>query len=190
MIYIFLNNKQYLVFTVYHNNYSKKHAQGMRRWGGSHGYAGAKIPVIYIFLNNKQYLVFTVYDNNYSYKPCSGYARDEEAAMVMLEHRYYGKSRPTQDLRFGFLLWLKGQCHEIFDFRSFSWISFPPALEYPFGTVSIFFENWRRYSQLKGAQVWDFRPILFYNNKSYMGRWLEDWRKFFFFRRLRQIFAI
>ncbi len=29
----------------------------------------------------------------------------------------------------------------------------------------------------KGAQVWDFRPIFFYTNKSYMGRWLEDWRK-------------
>ncbi len=30
---------------------------------------------------------------------------------------------------------------------------------------------------LKGAQVWDFRPIFFYINKSYMARWLEDWRK-------------
>ena len=29
----------------------------------------------------------------------------------------------------------------------------------------------------KGAQVWDFRPIFFYTNKSYMGRWLEDCRK-------------
>ncbi len=29
----------------------------------------------------------------------------------------------------------------------------------------------------KGAQVWDFRPIFFYISKSYMGRWLEDWRK-------------
>ncbi len=34
---------------------------------------------------------------------------------------------------------------------------------------------------LKGAQVWDFRPIFFYINKSYMGRRLEDWRKIFFF---------
>ncbi len=33
----------------------------------------------------------------------------------------------------------------------------------------------------KGAQVWDFRPIFFYNNKSYMGRWLEDWRRKNFF---------
>jgi hypothetical protein len=34
---------------------------------------------------------------------------------------------------------------------------------------------------IKGAQVWDFRPIFFYTNKSYMGRWLEDWRKKNFF---------
>ncbi len=40
--------------------------------------------------------------------------------------------------------------------------------------------NWTT-SPLKGAQVWDFRPIFFYTNKSYMGRWLEDWRKNFFF---------
>jgi hypothetical protein len=31
--------------------------------------------------------------------------------------------------------------------------------------------------KVKGAQVWDFRPIFFYTNKSYKGRWLEDWRK-------------
>ncbi len=28
----------------------------------------------------------------------------------------------------------------------------------------------------KGAQVWDFWPN-FYTNKSYIDRWLEDWRK-------------
>ncbi len=44
---------------------------------------------------------------------------------------------------------LKGQCHEIFRFWFFSSISFPPAPEYPIRTVSIFFENSRRYSQLK-----------------------------------------
>jgi hypothetical protein len=44
---------------------------------------------------------------------------------------------------------LKGQCHEIFCFWIFSSISFPPAPEYPIKTVSNFFENSRRYSQLK-----------------------------------------
>ncbi len=44
---------------------------------------------------------------------------------------------------------LKGQCHEIFCFWFFSWISFPPAPEYSLKTVSNFFENSRRYSQLK-----------------------------------------
>ncbi len=32
---------------------------------------------------------------------------------------------------------------------------------------------------LKGAQVWDFLPIFININKSYLGRWLEDWRKLF-----------
>ncbi len=44
---------------------------------------------------------------------------------------------------------LKGQCHEIFCFWFFSWISFPLAPEYSIKTVSNFFENSRRYSQLK-----------------------------------------
>ncbi len=44
---------------------------------------------------------------------------------------------------------LKGQCHEIFCFWFFSWISFPPAPEYPFTTLSNFFENSWRYLQVK-----------------------------------------
>ncbi len=44
---------------------------------------------------------------------------------------------------------IKGQCHEIFCFWFFLWISFPPAPEYPIRTVSNFFENSRRYSQVK-----------------------------------------
>ncbi len=44
---------------------------------------------------------------------------------------------------------LKGQCHEIFCFWFFSWISFPQAPEYTIRAVSNFFENSRRYSQLK-----------------------------------------
>ncbi len=48
-----------------------------------------------------------------------------------------------------FLHTLKGQCHEIFCFLFFSWISFPPAPEYHIRTVLNFFENSRRYSQAK-----------------------------------------
>ncbi len=44
---------------------------------------------------------------------------------------------------------LKGQCHEIFCFWFFSWISFPQAPEYTIRAVSNFFENSRRYLQLK-----------------------------------------
>ncbi len=41
---------------------------------------------------------------------------------------------------------LKGQCHEIFCFWFFSWISFP---QYTIRAVSNFFENSRRYLQIK-----------------------------------------
>ncbi len=44
---------------------------------------------------------------------------------------------------------LKGQCHEIFEFWFFSWISFPQAPEYTIWAVSNFFKNSWRYSQLK-----------------------------------------
>ena len=43
---------------------------------------------------------------------------------------------------------LKGQCHEIFCFWFFSWISFPQASDYTFRADSNFFENLRSYSQL------------------------------------------
>ncbi len=45
--------------------------------------------------------------------------------------------------------YLKGQCHEIFCFWFFSWISFPQASDYIIRVVSNFFENSRRYLQLK-----------------------------------------
>ncbi len=48
---------------------------------------------------------------------------------------------------------LKGQCHEIFDFRFFSSISFPQAPEYPIRAVSNFFENSRKNSQLMLANL-------------------------------------
>ncbi len=44
---------------------------------------------------------------------------------------------------------LKGQCHEIFCFWFFSWISFPQASVYTIRVVSNFCENSRIYSQLK-----------------------------------------
>ncbi len=44
---------------------------------------------------------------------------------------------------------LKGQCQGFFCFWFFSWISFPQAPEYTSRAVSKFFENSRRYSQLK-----------------------------------------
>ncbi len=44
---------------------------------------------------------------------------------------------------------LKGQCHEIFCFRFFSWITFPQAPENNIRVISNFFENSRRYSQVK-----------------------------------------
>ncbi len=72
-----------------------------------------------------------------------------------LNYNTYKKLRRRWKNSFGWVfLWLrklklKGQCHEIFFFWFFSWISFPPAPEYSFKTVSNFFENSRRYSQLK-----------------------------------------
>ncbi len=44
---------------------------------------------------------------------------------------------------------LKVQCHEIFDFWFFPWISFPQASEYNITAISNFSENSRRYSRLK-----------------------------------------
>jgi hypothetical protein len=52
-------------------------------------------------------------------------------------------------IRHNLFLPFKGRCHEIFCFWFFSWISCPTAPEYSIKTVSNFFENLRRYSQLK-----------------------------------------
>ncbi len=65
---------------------------------------------------------------------------------------------------------LKGQCHEIFCFWFFSSICFPPAPECPSRTVSNFFENSRRYSQLKvdhqcSWHRWQMRKI--FNKKNF-----------------------
>ncbi len=44
---------------------------------------------------------------------------------------------------------LKGECHEIFCFRYFAWITFPQAPENYKRVISNFFENSRRYSKVK-----------------------------------------
>ncbi len=44
---------------------------------------------------------------------------------------------------------LQGQCSEIFDFRFFSFISFPQAPEYAIRAFTILFANSWRFSQLK-----------------------------------------
>jgi hypothetical protein len=64
----------------------------------------------------------------------------------------------------------KGQCHEIFDFCVFSRISFPQAPEYTIRVVLNFFENPRRYSQLKVCHRcqrhrWQMQKI--FNHKSF-----------------------
>ncbi len=50
---------------------------------------------------------------------------------------------------FPFVFTLKGQCHEIFCFRFFSWITFPQSPDNNIRIISNFFENSQRYSQVK-----------------------------------------
>ncbi len=61
------------------------------------------------------------------------------------QHKDYRKvlTGKKQDFLF------KGQCHEILCFWFFPWISFPQAPEYTIRAVSNFFNNSRRYLQLK-----------------------------------------
>jgi hypothetical protein len=59
------------------------------------------------------------------------------------------RKNPRKNKTILFLISLKGQCHEIFDFWFFSWISFPQASESTFTAISNCFENSRRYSWLK-----------------------------------------
>jgi hypothetical protein len=67
--------------------------------------------------------------------------------------------------------YLKGQCHEIFDFWFFSSISFPQAPEYTIRAVSKFFENSRRYSQLKvchRCRWWQMQKIFNHQSFNYL----------------------
>ncbi len=84
--------------------------------------------------------------------------------------------------------YLKEQYHEIFDFRFFSWINFPPAPEYPIRTVSNYFENSWRYSQLKVHHwcCWHWWQIkkIFYQKIFFLHLWVVDstYRLILFFK--------
>ncbi len=69
-------------------------------------------------------------------------ARGEQDTLKFRE-KTYARGRA----RIGVFSSLKRQCHEIFCFWFFSWISFPQAPEYTIKAVSNFFENLRRYLQ-------------------------------------------
>ncbi len=64
---------------------------------------------------------------------------------------------------------LKGASGESF-YLYFSWFSKQFQLSYYMYSRTLP-ANW-----LKGAQVWEFRSV-FYTNKLYLGRRLEDWKK-------------
>ncbi len=56
-------------------------------------------------------------------------------------------SNPFLNLAYFFrIIPLKGQCHEIFDFRFSTWISFPQAPDYTNRAILNFLENSWRYS--------------------------------------------
>ncbi len=77
---------------------------------------------------------------------------DEQDNHLRTCHGIFSRAeRPSEEITRHLILMnmkgLKGQCHEIFA-SGFLWISFPPAPEYSIRTVSNFFENSWRYSQV------------------------------------------
>jgi hypothetical protein len=72
--------------------------------------------------------------------------REKASGVISLRKKLSSKS--FFYLPFGWNMLLKGQCHEVFDFRSFTWIRFSQAPDYTIRAISNFFENSRRYSQL------------------------------------------
>ncbi len=60
---------------------------------------------------------------------------------------------------------LKGQCHEIFDFWFFSWISFLQAPEYTIRVVSIFFQKFVEIFVAQGLQM---QKIFNYKSFNYL----------------------
>ncbi len=72
---------------------------------------------------------------------------------------------------------LKSVWHEIFDYRLFSWISFPQAPEYPFGVIWNFFTKFKEILESKG---W----ITGVNSTSQ--KWEKFWDRKFFLILLRR----
>jgi hypothetical protein len=75
-------------------------------------------------------------------------------------------------------LWLffsvkKGQCYEIFDFRSSTWISLTQAPDYMFRAVSKFFRNFAEIFAAKGAPQVPLTPVVYHE--------LENGKKVFKF---------
>ncbi len=60
---------------------------------------------------------------------------------------------------------VKGQCHEIFYFWFFSWISFPQTAEYTIRAVSNFLENSREIFAAQGAPPVSLTPVV--NGKNF-----------------------
>jgi hypothetical protein len=59
-----------------------------------------------------------------------------------------------------------GQCHQIFDFWFFSWISFPQAPEHTIRAISNFFKNSRRFLKLNVChRRWQMQKM--FNHKSF-----------------------
>ncbi len=54
---------------------------------------------------------------------------------------------------------LKGQCHQTFDFRFSTWVSFPQAPDYTIRAVSNLFKNLWRYLPAQGAPPVLFTPV-------------------------------
>ncbi len=82
---------------------------------------------------------------------------------------------------------LKGQCHEIFCCRFFSWITLPQAPDNNIRIISKFFENSRRYPQVKVHhrcqrhrwQICQYICFLYYPKVTKQNYYnFSDWRFF------------
>jgi hypothetical protein len=86
---------------------------------------------------------------------CSTLHRQENCIDIVeprLYLNFYGESLTRVFPQYTFIL--KGQCHEIFDFRFSTWIRFPQAPDYTIRAVSNFL---RKFAEIFGAQ--DAPPV-------------------------------